>query len=278
MRIKSRIVFCLIIQIFLIVYFLSKKYGKKKSDIQKKSLNDSRHYMETIFTHRILFISGTKSSGLEIIKSFLKTIDEIKFVDVGSDQTIEFYNYVKKINKKKKSFLKNARVKDQNINKAIGLFTYYILSSNFSLNNFMCSIEKRNALLMEFYKAIFPNSKFIYLVRDGREVAYSELEGVPNFQKFLKNLKKWNNFNKVAFKNCQNVGFQNCYLIRYDQLVLNPSHYFKMIKKFLSLENYQYKNISVETDLNVYSFEKIAKYDSDLVKKKISMLTTLNFI
>lgn len=278
MRFKSKMVFYTIIQIFLILYFFSKKYHKKNATIHVKSVNDSRFYMETIFKRRILFVSGTNNSGLEIITPFLKSIDQIKVVDFGSDKAIDFYNYAKNVNKKKMFFIKNARVKSQNINKAIGLFTYYILASNVSLNDFICSIEKRNALLMEFYNEIFPNSKFIYLVRDGREIAYSEAKGKPTFQVFLKNLNKWNKFNMVAFNNCQNVGLENCFLIRYDQLVQNPSYYFKMIAKFLRIDNFQEKNISYQPDSNVYSFKKIAKYNSSKVEEKFSMLTTLNFI
>ncbi|RMZ97043.1 hypothetical protein BpHYR1_044286 [Brachionus plicatilis] len=277
MKSKSKLLIYTAIQIGILYYF-NKKYNNEKMVVKRNSVNSSRNFLNKIFVRRMLFVGGGKNSGLEIITTFLNQSNSVKIADYGSTTAIDFKDYVKKIQKKKESFIKNAKLKEENIDKAIGLFTYYILSKNTSDTGYVCSVEERNTLLMEFYKKIFPNSKFIYLVRDGREVAYSQIEGDKTFKKLLGYLEKWNEFNRVALKNCQKVGQTSCLLIRYDQLIANPLYFGEKIMRFLEIDQLANKEIYFESEIYSSSYERIANYDPNLVKKKFQMLSTLNFI
>lgn len=281
MKTKFNLIIYLSIQLFIIYLFYNKyHYLSDEILIEKKSVNSSINFLENIFNRQMLFVGGSNNSGLEIIESFLKSLDKVKISNFGAKTAIDFMDYAKKIHRKKIGFIKNAKFKNENIDKAIGLFAYYILSENVLENDYVCSIEERNALHMEFYKSIFPKSKFIYLVRDGREFAYSQMEANKTFDKFLENIQKWNEFNTNAYNICQKIGSLYCFMIKYDQLTANPAYFIEKIAQFLEIDYFNSnRKISFETDqYEEQSFEKIKNYDLNLIKKKFKMLSTLKFI
>jgi protein-tyrosine sulfotransferase len=92
---------------------------------------------------------------------------------------------------------------------------------------------------MEYIHGIFPNSKFIYMVRDGRAVAYSYMLQVRDKMSALKYrsyLRTWNSFNIKAMNDCKKLGDESCLKIRYEDLVLHPEKTLKKVVKFLKIK------------------------------------------
>ncbi len=86
---------------------------------------------------------------------------------------------------------------------------------------------------------LFPNAKFIYMVRDGRDAAYSFMVRAKeniNFENFKKNLNTWMNINEKGLKHCNNIGPNNCLIIKYEQLVTQPEKMIRNLIKFLNLK------------------------------------------
>lgn len=86
--------------------------------------------------------------------------------------------------------------------------------------------------------SIFPNAKFIYIFRDGRDAAYSVFvrsnsKANRSYESFLKN---WNRFNTKANEDCERIGREFCYRIRYEKLVTNPRPELARLMKYLDLD------------------------------------------
>jgi protein-tyrosine sulfotransferase len=85
---------------------------------------------------------------------------------------------------------------------------------------------------------MFPNAKFIYMVRDGRSVVYSlikiykESNDPTTIRKYL---LTWNSFNKVVNYQCKKLGSKLCKLVKYEDLILKTKDTMKEVGSFLNL-------------------------------------------
>jgi protein-tyrosine sulfotransferase len=72
--------------------------------------------------------------------------------------------------------LKNAHIKESLINSAIIDFvTYVMLNRDLKKSKRACAKDSNIVLHTEYLHRLFPNSKIIYVVRDGRAAAYSHM-------------------------------------------------------------------------------------------------------
>jgi hypothetical protein len=56
---------------------------------------------------------------------------------------------------------------------------------------------------------LFPNAKFIFMIRDGRAAAYSKITALKQeakFETFKKYLHQWKGFNEIALIQCNKIG------------------------------------------------------------------------
>lgn len=91
-----------------------------------------------------------------------------------------------------------------------------------------------------FLHANFPNAKFIYIIRDGRDVAHSiflRTKDGPNkvVRDNVRFLKYWNMFNQEAYAACQSMGNKYCYKVRYEELVSITQPIMSHLLNFLGL-------------------------------------------
>ena len=102
----------------------------------------------------------------------------------------------------------------------------------YNLSNTLFSAFK----YMEYLHFIFPKSKFIYMVRDGRAVAYSlmvQLKERMLPQVFRAYMATWTTFNRVANRVCISIGSRYCLRVRYEDLVLHPEKTIRNVMLFL---------------------------------------------
>lgn len=127
----------------------------------------------------------------------------------------------------------------------MGLFIYYMMENNkkhpdidMSKIKYLCSKEPLSTYFMGYIHAMFPNARFVYMVRDGRDMAYSlmrRLKQGTTFNNFYRYLSYWNEKNKYAWRQCQSMGGSYCHLVKYEQLVGNPEPIIRGITRFLGI-------------------------------------------
>lgn len=105
-------------------------------------------------------------------------------------------------------------------------------------NHYLNHIDRLNSL--------FPNAKFLHIVRDGRDVAtsYQKLEAIKDKVRLAPNLPSqiediahnWNNNVTKINNSFRTLGNDKRYTIKYEELVCDPETTLKCICEYLHLE------------------------------------------
>lgn len=297
---------CLFIYSLLVSIKLDKfeKEIKRSKRLLVRNASDKFDF-DKVLNEPVIFMGGYMSSGTTLMRSILDVHPSVK---CGPEikltaQTLHYLNSVRE-NKVMVKFMKDAGVKDMVVNKAYGLFVYYMIMNNVQKTERICNKEPGNMLQIEYFNKTFPNSKFIFVVRDGRESAYSWItrhRRTLSFANFFKALKSWNDYNSDAYEQCMNTGEDYCKIVRYENLVQKTKetiedvaiflnlewtdkflHHEDFIKKDIRISKAEYSLSKIKHGINTKSIGKwignIPNYDSNLVEQKIKMLKVLNYL
>ena len=79
---------------------------------------------------------------------------------------------------------------------------------------------------------IFPNAKFIFLIRNGAHF----LGQFRSKQAFEENFKSWNDSISKQNNNCNRLGSKICLKVYYEELIYKPKLGLKVISQFLNLK------------------------------------------
>jgi hypothetical protein len=100
-----------------------------------------------------------------------------------------------------------------------------------------CAKDPNIVKNIEYLNSIFPNAKFIYMIRDGRAAVYSHLVQLKELHlnyKLRSYLTDWYYFNDRVYNQCNKVGPGHCLLVHYEDLVFHPEKTLRHIMKFLN--------------------------------------------
>ena len=124
---------------------------------------------------------------------------------------------------------------------------------------------------------IFPNSKWIFMVRDARAVIHSVITRKVTISGFKLDdprqcLGRWNNIVKTMMEECNKIGPRRCMVVHYEQLVLHPRNWISLILDFLDLPwedsvLHHEKNINQPGGVRVSNIER----SSDQIIKPINV-------
>lgn len=261
----------------------------------------------------LVFIVGAMSSGTTLMRYILDVHPQ---VNCGDETKIIhlLFEYMKNTLKDNfyVNFMRNSGVKNETLYKATGLFVYYMMENNWKRHDvplsdevrYLCNKEPMNTYHIRFIHDIYPRSKFVYMIRDGRDMAYSLMSRNSDplyFGKFLDLLVYWNEKNRLAYADCKRVGDAYCKMVKYEDLVNSPEKVVPQVAAFLNLpwtddmlhhEHFLGKSISLSSDpiftalqknkINNRSIGKwrlkINGYDENIVRNRIHMLREFNYI
>lgn len=293
---KKHILYLIVTLSFLLVF-------KKLNKPSNASL--LKYELEKYLQEPVIFIGGFVSSGTSLMRSILDVHPDVK---CGPELklTYSFLESLKELfenPKSKKTLHYSEKIQLENIEKAAGLLIFYLYINNVPNAIRVCNKEPGNIAFIDIYKRVFPNSKFIYIVRDGREAAYSWVKRNKNakFKSFYMQLIKWNFRNKQGYRLCLNAGSNYCKIVRYENLVTKPRETIEEIANFLDLEwtekflkhqDYLRKDIKlskiehslygIKNEINNKSIGnwigKFEDYDEKLIEKNIDMLKVFAYL
>lgn len=143
---------------------------------------------------------------------------------------------LKSVNEAKR--LKEAKVTEDVLNDAMGAYILSIIAKHGEPAPMLCNKDPFALRSMNKLLAIFPNSKFILMVRDGRAVVHSIISRKVTIKGFDLTsyrgaLKDWNRAIEAMYRSCTDVGPARCMPVYYEQLVLHPEEQIKAILNFL---------------------------------------------
>ena len=174
-----------------------------------------------------------------------------------------------------KERLQMAGMTDDIIDSAIGAFVYQVIAKHGKPAKHLCNKDPLVFQHLSYLKTIFPNAKFILMIRDGRAVAHSIITRgvfVPGFNKksYRNCLSEWNYMIKRMYNMCTDVGPKNCLSVYYEKLILSPEMTMKSILNFL---NINWNDAVLNHEKYIGKRISLAKYEksSDQVIKPINL-------
>ena len=225
-----------------------------------------------------IFIIGCPRSGTTLLASFL---ENTRYgAPVETHFIIKYYKRLKKylpLTEKKnfhrlvKSIINERPIQQWKINFDIDKLWNHLQNPTYSeIVNLICMerysrLGKRSwgdktphyILSLNTLFELFPNSKYIYIVRDGRDVALSLLQkkwGPNNVYSCALYWKMCNTIQSDTLKKIKEKG--NLFEIRYEDLLLNPTEVIRQLYDFLQEDIAQNVLISLAHKIKKDNFYK----------------------
>ena len=319
---KCILIYIIFILLSTIVYLLHfnkaldntklKRFGKEyfKSLLNSNS-DDGSDKVKVVYdclekarNSEIIFVGGSGRSGTTLMRAIL---DAHPDMGCGPETKIiqGITSFVKRFagDTEKQDIVENAGFSFSNLNNALSLFIHHALETRELKSNRKCVKDPDIVFFINYLLTVFPRAKFVYMVRDARDVAYSMIKqlemSVFKFEIMQKYLKEWNTFNMVVNRQCQERK-NSCIMVKYEELIENPKENILKVANFLNLswtDDFLRHEELIDTKIAVSDFEwsssqikkpiyrssvrnwigKIKNYDGNLVRNEIFMLKEFGY-
>ena len=190
----------------------------------------------------IVFIGGLPESGTTLMRAMLDAHPEVRC----GEETIAVPQILQKRskwmkNKKESMRLEEAGLTGDVLDSAFSAFILEVLAGQGKASPRLCNNDPSTIYSGTYLKHLFPKSKFIFMVRDGRANVHSIItrkEVITGFdpKSYRKSLTKWNTEISAMNNQCEDLGSDYCFKVYYEQLVLHPGKWLTKIFKFLELD------------------------------------------
>ncbi|KAK7597844.1 hypothetical protein V9T40_010069 [Parthenolecanium corni] len=190
----------------------------------------------------LIFIGGVPRSGTTLMRAILDAHPDVR---CGQETRV-----VPRILQMRQHWIKSTKesirlseagVGGHVLDSAIAAFILEIIVKHGEPAPRLCNKDPLTLKYGDYLIDLFPNSKFIFMVRDGRATVHSIVSRKVTITGFdLTNyeqcLKKWNEAVSIMYQKCVRVGPKRCMIVYYEQLVLHPKTWMTQILKFLDLD------------------------------------------
>ncbi|XP_073985083.1 tyrosylprotein sulfotransferase isoform X3 [Rhodnius prolixus] len=190
----------------------------------------------------LIFIGGVPRSGTTLMRAMLDAHPDVR---CGQEtrvipRIIQIRQHWMK-SKKEKMRLEEAGVNNEVLDAAIAAFCLEVIARHAEPAERLCNKDPLTLKAADYLSNLFPNSKFIFMVRDGRATVHSIISRKVTITGFdLTNYRqcliKWNDAIKSMYEKCVSVGKSRCMIVYYEQLVLHPEAWLRKILAFLDVQ------------------------------------------
>ncbi|KAK3796559.1 hypothetical protein RRG08_057810 [Elysia crispata] len=189
----------------------------------------------------LIFIGGMPRSGTTLMRAMLDA-----HPDVRCGEETRVIPRILKIRKKwsrsavEKRRLDEAGVTDKVIDSAVKAFILEIIAKHGEAAPHLCNKDPFTLMSTFYLTRLFPNAKFILMIRDGRAVVHSIISRqvtISGFdlKSYRNSLTKWSLTLYLMYSQCLRVGQSKCLPVYYEQLALHPREWLVRILKFLDI-------------------------------------------
>lgn len=136
--------------------------------------------------------------------------------------------------------LQEAGITPEVLDSAISAFILEVVGKHGPPAQRLCNKDPFTLRSAVYLKKLFPNSKFIFMIRDGRAVVHSIITRKVTISGFdlsdyRQCMTKWNSAMQAMHNQCETLGPSNCLPVYYEQMVLKPELWLRKILEFLDV-------------------------------------------
>lgn len=189
----------------------------------------------------LVFVGGVPRSGTTLARAMLDAHPDIRC----GEETRVLPRIVAMRSKWDRSEREHQRLLEAGLpgdvlDKATRAFVTTIIEGHGDPAKYLCNKDPLLLNYMTDLRRIYPKSKFLLMVRDGRAVAYSivsrnvTITGVDS-KNYMSAALFWNKVVTRMTTDCRLLGSQHCMQVFYEHLVANPKEWMEKILEFLTI-------------------------------------------
>uniref|UniRef100_A0A8R1DN62 Protein-tyrosine sulfotransferase n=1 Tax=Caenorhabditis japonica TaxID=281687 RepID=A0A8R1DN62_CAEJA len=236
--------------VFILFYFITSRtsedpfYSRRekfsRGDVDDKPVAPVRADNGYNRTSPFIFIGGVPRSGTTLMRAMLDAHPDVR---CGEETRVipRILNLRSQWKKSEKEWnrLQQAGVTGEVINNAISSFIMEVIVGHGDRAARLCNKDPFTMKSAVYLKELFPNAKYLLMVRDGRATVNSIISRKVTITGFDLNdfrqcMTKWNAAIEIMIGQCESVR-ANCLKVYYEQLVLHPEAQMKRILEFLDI-------------------------------------------
>ncbi|CAG9585921.1 unnamed protein product [Danaus chrysippus] len=189
----------------------------------------------------LIFIGGVPRSGTTLMRAMLDA-----HPDVRCGQETRVVPRILQMRQhwmrspKESLRLEQAGVSKTVLDNAIAAFCLEVIVGHGEPASRLCNKDPLVLKMGTYVLELFPNAKFLFMVRDGRATVHSIITRkvtITGFDltSYRQCLTKWNHAVELMYHQCKSLGPSRCLLVRYESLVLSPEPTLRRVLSFLEL-------------------------------------------
>jgi protein-tyrosine sulfotransferase len=246
----QRVLFQMMSLCFVIMVLYNWVYPCARQSLGRMVPSDNMQYLHDSLTNRtyqydrlmpLIFIGGVPRSGTTLMRAMLDAHPDVR---CGEETRViprllgMRTQWAK--SPKESVRLKEAGLSEDVIDSALAAFILEVIAKHGEPAPRLCNKDPFTLKSSIYLARIFPNSKYILMIRDGRAVVHSIITRRVTISGFdLSNyrgcLQRWNQAMETMYLQCMRVGYERCMPVYYEQVVLHPEHWMRQILNFLSI-------------------------------------------
>lgn len=243
---------CLVFSVWLTVPYMIQcsEIGQSDSVMPRWNAKQTirRAVPDTIVLHNLtlsrnsslIFVGGVPRSGTTLFRAMLDAHPDVRCGEETRIVPRLLFMRQRWLNDaREKERLVSAGVTESVINEALASFILEVIAKHGEPAKRFCDKDPLALKSMDYLNAVFPNARFVLMLRDGRAVANSivqrrvRIQGVDS-NSFESALTFWNNAGRAMVYQCQQLQHK-CVTVRYEDLVRFSAIEMKRVLQFLNL-------------------------------------------
>ncbi|XP_049867186.1 protein-tyrosine sulfotransferase [Pectinophora gossypiella] len=189
----------------------------------------------------LIFIGGVPRSGTTLMRAMLDAHPDVR---CGQEtrvvpRILQMRQHWTR-SQKESVRLEQAGVSKTVLDNAIAAFCLEVIVRHGEPANRLCNKDPLVLKMGTYVLELFPNAKFLFMVRDGRATVHSIITRkvtITGFDltSYRQCLGKWNHAAELMYQQCKALGPERCLLVRYEALVLAPAATMRRVLAFLDV-------------------------------------------